>query len=363
MDYRAFSSKAGAGLRRENAALFRFNRNGKGARSLLIVLAIMGLAASASAQTGGKTGQTAAVSRGKPSEVKPVPMPAETEVPIVPDPIYAAFDSGKYREARTLAEEAAAKGDAPAHTLLGQIYEQGLGVPLDMQKAAEWYAKGATLGEVHSQFSLGVLLVEGRGIKENKKQAADFFELAAAKNHAMALYNLAIIYVEGVARPQDFAKAAELMEKAASLDNMAAQYDLAALYKAGRGVPKDEAKAVYWLGKAAEAGHNNSELEYGILLFNGKGIPKNEKAGIDFIRRSAEKGNPIAQNRLARAYAVGAGVKIDAVAAGKWHLLSRQSGVSDFNLDRVLSTLSDEERAKAEKDANTWEQSMAALLQ
>jgi uncharacterized protein len=332
-------------------------------RRLLIALAIAGLAGPALAQTGGKTGQTAAVSRGKPADIKPAPAPVETEAPLTPDPIYAAFDAGKYNEARTLAEEAAAKGDGPAHTLLGQIYEQGLGVPLDFQKAAEWYAKGAAIGDVHSLFSLGLLLVEGRGIKENKKQAADFFELAAAKNHDMALYNLSLIYVEGFARPQDLVKAAELMEKAANLDNVTAQYDLSAFYKEGRGVPKNEAKAVYWLGKAAEAGNNNGELEYGILLFNGKGIPKNPKAGMDYIRRSAEKGNPVAQNRLARAYAVGVGVQMDVVAAGKWHLLSRQAGVSDMSLDRFLSQLSDEQRIKAEKDANDWEQSMAALLQ
>jgi TPR repeat protein len=305
------------------------------------------------------SGKTAAVSGWKPSEAKPI----ETEAPLVPDPIYGAFDAGKYGEAKKLAEEAAAKGDGPAHTLLGQIYEQGLGVPQDLAKAAEEYAKGASLGDVHSQFSLGVMLVEGRGIKEDKKLAADFFELAASKNHAIALYNLSLIYVEGDARPQDITKAADLMEKAANFDYSPAQYDLAAFYKEGRGVQRDEAKAVYWLGKAAEAGHNNAELEYGILLFNGKGIPKNEKAGIGFIRRSAEKGNPIAQNRLARAYAAGVGVQMDAVTAGKWHLLSRQAGVSDFRLDDLLGNLTPDERTNAEKAATDWQQSMAALLQ
>jgi TPR repeat protein len=304
-------------------------------------------------------GKTAAVSGWKPTEVPR----EEPQPPVVADPIYGAFDEGKYQEAKTLAEAAAAKGDGPAHTLLGQMYEQGLGVPLDLTKAAEWYAKGAALGDVHSLFSLGVMLAEGRGVKENKKQAADLFELAAAKNHAIAIYNLALIYVEGFARPLNLEKAAQLMEQAANLDYAPAQYDLAAFYKEGRGVPRDDAKVVYWLGKAAESGYNNAELEYGILLFNGKGIPKNEKLGLDFIRRSAEKGNPIAQNRLARAYAYGAGTKIDIIAAGKWHLLSRQAGVSDFNLDKFLGSLSDEQRAKAEKAASDWEQSMAALLQ
>jgi uncharacterized protein len=303
--------------------------------------------------------KTAAVNGWKPTEVH---LP-QTEAPPAGDPIYGAFDAGRYQEAQTLAEAAAANGDGPAHTLLGQMYEQGLGVPLDLVKAAQWYAKGAALGDVHSQFSFGVFLAEGRGMKQNKTQAADFFELAAAKNHAIALYNLSLIYVEGDARPQDIGKAAELMERAANLDYAPAQYDVAAFYREGRGVPRDDAKVVYWLGRAAEAGYNNAELEYGILLFNGKGIPKNEKLALDFIRRSAEDGNPIAQNRLARAYAFGAGTTVDIIAAGKWHLLSRQAGVSDFSLDKLLGSLSDDQRAKAEKDATDWQQSMAALLQ
>ena len=71
-------------------------------------------------------GKTAAVSNMKPAEAKP-----PVEAPLTPDPVYNAFDTGKYGEARKLAEEAADKGDGPAHTLLGQMYEQGLGVPLD----------------------------------------------------------------------------------------------------------------------------------------------------------------------------------------------------------------------------------------
>ena len=47
------------------------------------------------------------------------------------DPAYAAYDSGRYDEALKLATEAAAKGEVQANTLLGLIYEQGLGVRQD----------------------------------------------------------------------------------------------------------------------------------------------------------------------------------------------------------------------------------------
>jgi TPR repeat protein len=152
------------------------------------------------------------------------------------------------------------------------------------------------------------------------------------------------------------------MERAAQLEHAAAQYDLAAFYKEGRGVPKDEQKAVYWLGKAADAGLTNAELEYGIALYLGKGVKKDETAGFSMLRRAAEKGNPVAQNRLAHAFAQGRGTKSDAVAAVKWHLLSRQSGVTDFNLDKLHAAVTPEERTAAEKAAYDWQQETAALL-
>lgn len=279
------------------------------------------------------------------------------------DPAYAAFDANCYVRARELAEAAVAKNNGPAHTLLGQIYEQGLSVPQDYNKAAEWYAKGAKLGDVHSQFALAVMLTEGRGIKRDKKLAARFYELAAEKNHAFAMYNLGLLYVAGEEVAEDLNKAAELMEKAAALDHAPAQYDLAAFYKEGAGVEQSDAKATYWLGRAAESGFTDAELEYGIALFIGKGVAKNEKTGIDMIRRAAEKGSPLAQNRLAHAYARGAGVKQDAVEAVKWHILARESGVNDFNLDLLVGAVTNDERTKAEKSAFDYQQATDALLQ
>ena len=278
------------------------------------------------------------------------------------DPAYAAFEKRRYMEAKKLAEKIAEK-DGPSNVLLGMIYEQGLGVPQDQTKAAEIYLRGAQLGDPHAQFAVGVMLAEGRGITQNKAQAARFFEMAAAQNHDTALYNLALIYVEGDARPEDLEKAAELMERSAKLGNIAAQFDLAAIYKTGRGVRLDERKAAYWIGKAAETGMSNAELEYGIALYLGKGVKKDEAKGFKMIRSSAEKGNPVAQNRLAHAYVGGLGVEKDWVAAAKWHLLSRQAGVSDFALDKFLASLTPEERKKAEKSAYDWEQQTSALLQ
>lgn len=285
-----------------------------------------------------------------------VAKPFTTETTTINDPAYAAFDQGLYIQALKLAEEAAKRGEAEAHTLIGQIYEQGLGVAKDEVRAAEAYAKGAALGDMHAQFQIGMMLAQGRGVAKNLDKAASFFELASSQNHALAQYNLALIHIDGFARQQDYAKAAALLEKAAAQDHPQAQYDLGALYASGQGVPKDIDKAAYWTGLAAKAGLADAQLEYGIMLINGKGVPKDEKQGVALLRAAAEKNNPVAQNRLARSYAFGVGVDVDTVEAAKWHLLARGAGASDGRLDVFLSGLPADKREAAEKAANEWRQ-------
>ena len=158
-------------------------------------------------------------------------------------PSYTAYAQGRYLTALKLAEEEAASGSKEAYTLIGEIYSEGLGVPQDLSKAADAYAKAADLGDANAQFSLGLMVAEGIGVKKDLRIAANLFEKAAQGGNPAAEYNLAVIYLNGKGRPTDEAKAAEWMQKAAEAGNTQAQYDLGTLYQFGRGVPMDKSKA------------------------------------------------------------------------------------------------------------------------
>ena len=202
---------------------------------------------------------------------------------------------GPYLTALKLAEQEAAQGSKEAYTLMGQIYEEGLGVAQDFGKAADNYAKAADLGDANAQFSLGTLVAEGRGVKKDLRIAADLFERAAQAGNPSAQYNLALIYLNGKGRPQDEAKAAEWMQKSASLGNPQAQYDLSAFYQFGRGVPIDKAKAAEWLGRAADGGLPDAQVEYGIKLFNGEGVPVDQatrRQAVPPVRRARQSRSP-----------------------------------------------------------------------
>jgi hypothetical protein len=102
------------------------------------------------------------------------------------------------------------------------------------------------------------------------------------------------------------------------------------------------------------AGNVDAEVEYAIALFNGTGTPKNEAAAITLLRKAARQNNPIAQNRLARVLASGQGVPVDKVEALKWHTIAKTAGKGDPELDQALSTVSPEDRAKADAAVRKW---------
>ena len=72
---------------------------------------------------------------------------AVASVAAAESPSFTAYAQGQYMTARKLAETEAAQGSKEAYTLLGEIYEEGLGVAQDYTKAAEPYRKAADLGE------------------------------------------------------------------------------------------------------------------------------------------------------------------------------------------------------------------------
>ena len=70
-------------------------------------------------------------------------------------------------ETRRLAEQ----GDADAQFNLGQMYDDGQGVPQDAPRAALWYLRAAEQGHARAQHSLSVLYRLGRGVPKDDAEA------------------------------------------------------------------------------------------------------------------------------------------------------------------------------------------------
>src|SRR5215470_18817670 len=100
----------------------------------------------------------------KPSDPRPAAGSTATSQPArggrEPDLAYGAYQRGyfltAFAEATRRVEE---KGDPRAMTLLGELYSNGLGVPLDEVKAVKWYQLAANRGDRDAMFALAIFHV------------------------------------------------------------------------------------------------------------------------------------------------------------------------------------------------------------
>jgi TPR repeat protein len=274
---------------------------------------------------------------------------------------YIAFEQGQYLTALDLAERSASRGDAAAHTLVGRIYAEGLGVNKDEAVAARWFARGAELGDIEAAFALGLQLAEGRGVEKDRVAAGQMFEQAARKGHAYANYNLALLFLNGDGKPENPYRAAQHMRYAAEQGVAVAQYNLAILYQNGHGVPPDAYEAARWMRRAAEQGLAEAEYDYALLLLRGYGLNSELPKAPDYLRSAAEKGFVGAQNRLAHLLAESKGEQ-QLVEAAKWRMLAREKGIKDDQLDAALARLPAAKRTIAEREAQAWKDRAALGL-
>ena len=75
-----------------------------------------------------------------------------------PDLAFGAFQRGHYQTAleEALKRIKANPDDAPAMTLLGELYREGFAVRRDPEAAARWYRLAAIKGDRQAQFALGM---------------------------------------------------------------------------------------------------------------------------------------------------------------------------------------------------------------
>ncbi|MEN3794332.1 tetratricopeptide repeat protein [Fulvimarina sp. MAC3] len=266
---------------------------------------------------------------------------------------YAEYQIGNYLTAKSIAEPLAKLGDAKAQALLGEIYSEGLGVPIDADEAARWFEAAAKSGDRAAQFEFAMLLLSGTGIARDEQRALGLLKEAADAKLPLAEFNYAQLLVR-TSPTSGFADALPYFRSAADAGIADAQYAMSQLLATGRGTDKDEAEARLWLRRAAINGFSIAEIEYGIWLINGRGGQARPREGFSFLKSAALRGNPIAVNRVAHLYKDGLGTEPNREEAAKWAVIAKRLDNSDPALDTFFNGLSDEARKTALEEANRF---------
>jgi len=160
-------------------------------------------------------------------EVKrsPEPLPAASKslAPVKtlnksPEPVKALSRSHERAEALTKSFEdrsatahylhkLAEAGNADAQNRLGILYHDGQGLPVNYERAKQWFRKAAEQGHAGAQVNLGTLYLLGLGVSESDQEALFWFRKAAAQRDALAFAKLGRMYQRGRGVPQDFVQA------------------------------------------------------------------------------------------------------------------------------------------------------------
>ncbi|SLM48967.1 exported protein of unknown function [Nitrospira japonica] len=110
---------------------------------------------------------------------------------------YDLYMKKSYAAAFPILMETAQAGHPRAQAVLGIIYSQGRGQPVDNKQAAVWYGKAAAQGHRAAQFSLGNLYFEGDGVPKDQVKAVQLYRQSADQGFPHAEFHLGLAYEFG----------------------------------------------------------------------------------------------------------------------------------------------------------------------
>ncbi len=116
-------------------------------------------------------------------------------------------------------QRAAESGVLEAIFLMGTAYDEGLGKPIDHERAALWHRRAAERGHVLGAHNIGNQYSEGRGVDVDPALAVEWWTRAAEKGDAITQLRLGEAYEAGRGVTQDLEAAWEWYSRSAASGN------------------------------------------------------------------------------------------------------------------------------------------------
>ena len=187
-------------------------------------------------------------------------------------------DRDLMQEAMLLLAEAADQGHAYAQQILGEVYNFGEGVPVDLERALELFVAAGHQGLPGSQMNAGIQFRDGLGCEQSHERAVEWLTKAAmltpeaedatktsdnevdlvfdhTKPVSQATYELSIAYYLGEGVVQNYQTAFRLCRRAAVGGHGKAYSMLIPIYMNGIGVSQSWGRAKETYDDAIKHGH------------------------------------------------------------------------------------------------------------
>lgn len=180
---------------------------------------------------------------------------------------------------------------------IGRIYAMKTDMN-DYGQARKWFEKAGEKGNAYAMFSLGNIHYFGNGKEPDYETAFDYFKRSAEKNCTHSFYRLGTMLRNGVGCSKDsvqsdfwFAKMIEHYAVHIDREDSLNCYRLGRLFEKGWGTAQNLEKAKEYYQAACEGKNSNAEFAIARLHFR----EGNEDECERYIRLSEEHGNPYAR--------------------------------------------------------------------
>ena len=225
---------------------------------------------------------------------------------------YAEFKMARYASARRVWEALDQRNFGEAAFNLGILYEDGLGVARDMERALGYYRRGAMLGSPKAMFRVGVMHWLGApGVAIERDEGRRYLSMAAAAGDSEAQRYLAaegtgadandpLLRADRALASGRAEESVAILKAGAESGHVRAQTRLAWSYEAGRGVARDLALAAKWFSMAAQGGDGEAMYALAVMHGTGAGQVKDPVRAEQWLQRSAAAGYPAALADLKR---------------------------------------------------------------
>ena len=207
----------------------------------------------------------------------------------------AAADAD-WKEALPLYERLARDDDWRALLDLGQLHEDGRGVPKNVARAAELYERAAERS-AWARARLGILYLESKDFPK----ARHWLQRSANDGNGAARNNLGLMHERGLGGKVDYRAARDLYFRALEVGNPEAMGNLENLFASGRGVPSGAA-ALEWYQRGAEIGLPSAQYRLGRIYAKGEGVPRNEPLAAVHLQNAAQQGHVEARKEAAELF-------------------------------------------------------------
>lgn len=228
--------------------------------------------------------------------------------------------------------KAADKGSALAQFELGRLYinnDRETTKELTEKEAVDYISQAAGQNMLEAQYLLGTMYENGIGVKQDYQRAMNIYRLAALHDHVGAESKLGELYVMHGNEKQKKEGVKWLNKAIEEHDDAEAKTYLAYAYKHGFGVNQNFNQAYKWYREAADVDVASAQFNLGVMIANGHGDARDLRKAAYWIEQAAYNNLPTAMVALALMYEKGAGMEQDKSKARFWYDKAKNLGETD----------------------------------